>query len=277
MPRAMWSGSISFGLVNVPVKLYPAVREKTVQFHMLSKDGTCRLRRKLYCPDTNEEYDYRNTTRGYEVAPDQYVIVTDEELDAIRPAPGKGGNVIEITDFVNLADIDPLFYDRPYYLAPDRNGAKAYQLLHKAMSDTQKIGIAKFVMRRKEYLAAIRPLKDALCIETMHFADEVADVSELPGVGDESEVKLSKKELEVAEKLIDALGTKFEPSKYHEEYREKVMELIERKAAGEEVVTHVPAEEEAPRVLNLMKALEESLREAKKTGTPQKRQRRKSA
>src|SRR2546426_4331174 len=169
MSRAMWSGSITFGLVNVPIKLFPAVQDKDVHFHMLSKDGKCRLRRKLVCPETGKEYDFKETARGYEIAPDQYVIVHDEELRNLKPEAGRH---IEITDFVDLEEIDPVYYNRPYWLAPDEKGAKAYQLLLNAMLETAKVGIAKFVMRGKEYLAAIRPREGALCLEIMNFAEE---------------------------------------------------------------------------------------------------------
>jgi DNA end-binding protein Ku len=262
MPRAMWSGSITFGLVSVPVKMYPALLDRDIHFHLLSEDGRCRLRRKLHCPETGEDVDYRRTVRGYEVAPDQYVIVRDEELDALKP---KASRAIEILDFVDLTDIDPVYYDRPYYLAPDQAGARGYRLLHQAMSDMKKVGIASFVMRRKGYLAAIRPIEHALCLDTMHFADEVVSVDELPGITTGEQAEPAKKELDVARKLIEALATKFRPDKYRAEYRELVREMVERKAAGEEIVTHAPAVEEAPRVVNLMKALEESLREARKT------------
>lgn len=166
MPRAMWSGSISFGLVNVPVRMYTAVRDRGVHFHRLSPDGTCRLRNKLVCPDTGQEFDFKDTARGYEIAPGQYVIMRDEELENLKPEAGRS---IDIRDFVDLADIDPVYYDNTYYLAPDERGAKGYQLLLEVMKKQQKVGIAKFVMREKEYLAAIRPYKNALVLETMHL------------------------------------------------------------------------------------------------------------
>src|SRR5687767_9402214 len=148
MSRAMWSGSISFGLVNIPVKLHTAVRNREVHFHLLTKDGTCRLRRKLVCPDDDKEkeYDYKDTTRGYELGPDQYVVIKDEELSALWP---EARRTIDIQDFVGLSDIDPIYYEKAYYLMPDQNGTKAYRLLFEAMSRTKKVGIATFVMRHK--------------------------------------------------------------------------------------------------------------------------------
>ncbi len=264
--RSMWSGTITFGLVNVPIKLYPATHQKDVHFHLLTKDGECRLHRKLYCPETGKEYDFKDTARGYELAPDQYVLLDEEEIEALKP---ESGRTIEITDFVDLAEIDPVYYNKPYYLGPGKDGEKAYKLLHKAMSDSKKVGIAKFVMREKEYLAAIRPMGSVLCLETMNFADEVDDPAKVPGLP--IEARIQPKELEVARKLIDTQATEFKPEKYHETYREQVMELVKKKAKGEEIVAPEPQEEEEPRVFNLMKALEESLEHAKKEHGHRKR------
>jgi DNA end-binding protein Ku len=269
--RAMWSGTISFGLVNVPVKLYPALQDKDIHFHLLSKDGTCRLRRKLVCPETGDEYDYKDTARGFEVAPDQYIIVDQKELDSIKP---EAARTIEIKHFVDLEQIDPVYYDRPYYLVPDEHGATAYRLLLEAMKKSNRVGIARFVMRGKEYLAAIRPMEEALCLETMHFADEVANPEELPVPRD---LDLDRKQLDAAGKLIAVLETDFDPSAYKPEYRQRLTELIERKAAGEEIVTHEAAVQEAPNVMSLMRALEASVAEAKKASAGRKTRRRRTA
>ncbi|MBC7835530.1 MAG: Ku protein [Phycisphaerales bacterium] len=260
MARSIWSGTISFGLVNIPIKLFTAVRDTTIHFHMLSKDGQCRLRRRLVCPDTNEEYDFQDTARGYEVAPDQYVIIRDEELASVKP---EAGRTIEITDFVDLAEIDPIYYDRTYYLGPDARGGKAYRLLLDAMTQSGKVGIAKFVMRTKEYLAAIRPGRGILCLETMYFADEVQDAKGVVDVPAAKEV--NKKELQVAAQLIDALSGPFKPENYRDEHRDRVQELLDKKAAGETIRVSDEQEEEAPRVLSLMKALEASLAKSKKS------------
>lgn len=259
MARSMWSGSISFGLVNVPVKLYTAVRNKEVHFHMLTKDGKCRVRRKLVCPDTDEEVDYQDTTRGYEVAPDEYVVFEENELDALRP---EASRTINITDFVDLADIDPIYFQKPYYLAPDARAGKGYHLLLKAMRDSGKVAIATFVMRQKQYLAAIRPTKSILTLETMNYADEIVQPADIPGIDDLPAVEA--RELKMARQLIDALARKFEPKKYKDEYREELLKIIDRKAQGKEVRI-APAPEEPARVINLMKALEASLEEAKKS------------
>lgn len=273
MARSMWSGHISFGLVNIPIRLMTAVRDKGVHLHMLSPDGKCRLRRKLVCPETGEEFDFNQTVRGYEIAPDQYVVIGDEEADAIKP---EAGRAIEITEFVELDQIDPMYYERAYYLSPGEGGAKAYQLLLRAMEEKGRVAIGRFVMRQKQYLAALRPHGGAIVLETMRYADEVVRADEeldLP-----KNVKVSKGELKMAEQLIDVLASDtFEPQKYNDDYRDRLMDLIETKAQGEEVVVHAPTEEEAPRVINLMEALQKSVAEKEKASKASKTRRKKSA
>jgi DNA end-binding protein Ku len=257
MARSIWSGAISFGLVNVPVKLYSAVRDHSIHFHMLGPDGKCRLRRKLVCPETGKEIEWSETKRGFEVAPDQYVIIENEELNSLRPAATR---TIEIKDFVDLADIDPVYYSSPYYLVPDARAGKPFRLLHEAMEKSEKVGIATFVMRQKEYLAAIRPYKKIMVLETMNYADEIADDSELPEGN--LDAKVDKRELDMAQKLVEALSGEFDPRKYKDEYRLEVQKLIERKSEGEEI--HIAPAPEAPkRVNDIVKALEASLAEAK--------------
>lgn len=261
MAQAVWSGTISFGLVNVPVKMVVGVREKRVRFHLLSEDGSCRLRRKLYCPDTGEELDFRDTARGFEIAPGQYVLVQQEEIDEIKP---EKGNRIDIEDFVQLSEIDPIFYDRPYYLKPDKGGSKAYRLLLEAMQRTGKAAVGRFVMRERQYLAVMRPKDRALLLSTIHYADEVVDVDEVEGLPEE--VDLSKRELEMAEQLIDQMSHSFEPTAYRDEYRERLEQLIETKAAGGDISAIAPEEEgEQAQVIDLMDALKKSLGEEKKS------------
>lgn len=276
MARSFWSGSISFGLVNIPIKLATAVREKNIHFHMLSPDGTCRLRRKLYCPETGKEYDFSETARGYEIAPGQYIIMDEDELENLRP---EAGRAIQIAQFVDAAEIDPIYFDSTYYLVPDDPGVRAYRLLMEAMKKSDRVAVARFVMRQKEHLALIRVRDESLLLQTMHYADEVLSAEE---VGAKTEpVQLPAKEVQIAEQLIEALTAEFDPAEFRDEYRLKVEKLIERKAAGEEVVTPAVAEEEAPRIINLREALEKSLREAKKVEkqakTETRRSRRKSA
>ncbi|HTL28512.1 MAG TPA: Ku protein [Tepidisphaeraceae bacterium] len=258
MPRAIWSGSISFGLVNIPVKMFIATKEKRVQFHMLHDQDKSRLQFKRVSSSSGREVHNEHIVKGYEIGPDQYVIVEQSELEALAP---KQSRMVEIKDFVNLDEIDPLYYDKGYYLAPGEHAAKPYKLLVEAMEKSKRVAIASFVMREKEYLAAMRPVEGVLCLETMHFGDEVLDPKD---VVDLPSVKVDDREVNMAQKLIDSLTTNFDPKKYKDEYREKVLDLIEHKAKGEEVVTQPPAQEKPGRTINLMAALEASLAEARK-------------
>lgn len=254
MPRPMWSGSISFGLVNIPVKLYNAVKKKSIHFNQLRKSDGCRIRLKKVCPSDGAEVPAENIVKGYEVSPDQYVVVTSEELEAIQP---KNARAIAIADFVKLDQIDPLFYDSCYYLTPDKGAGKAYSLLLAAMQKTGKVAIARVVMRNKEYLTAIRPLGKTLALSTMHFADEViaADqLDELPTDIPEPD----KKELAMAEQLIESLSTDFEPAKYHDQYHAQVMAMLEKKAEGQTIISK-PEIKEGGKVIDLMAALEASI------------------
>jgi DNA end-binding protein Ku len=255
MPRAIWSGSISFGLVNVPVKLFTAVQPKDVRFNQLEAGTNARIKQKRVSAQTGEEVSFDNIVKGYEIAPDRYVVITPEELEALDP---KATHSIDIEDFVDLDQIDPIFFERPYYLVPESGGTKAYALLRDAMRDSGKVGIARLVLRTKQYLAAIRPLGDALVLETLLYGDEVVDQDalELPAEG---EVEVSDRELKIARQLIESLTDDFDPDKYRDEYRERVLELIERKAEGQEVVLQEAAAEETAEVVDLMAALEASL------------------
>ncbi|MDQ6927445.1 MAG: Ku protein [Actinomycetota bacterium] len=258
MPRPIWSGAISFGLVNVPVKLYSAVSSKDVRFHQLEAKTKARIKQKRVSADTGEEVPYDDIIKGYELSPNTYVPITPQELESLDPKVTK---TIDIEDFVDLDQIDPIYYERPYYLVPDKGGAKAYALLRNAMRETNKVGIARMVLRTKQYLAAIRPKDKALVIETMLFADEIvaADELDLP----DEDVDVAPREEKMARELIDSLTTDFEPDKYRDEYRVRVLELIEQKAAGQEIVVG-ETEEEPAKVVDLMAALEASLAAAKK-------------
>lgn len=253
MPRPIWSGAISFGLVNVPVKVFSATSSKDVRFHQLDGKSKSRIKQKRVSVATGEEVPYEDLIKAYEIAPDNYVTITPEELEALDP---KASKTIDIEDFVDLDQIDPVYYERPYYLVPDKGGQKAYALLRNAMRETNKVGIARVVLRTKQYLAAIRPKDDALVMETMLFADEVNPLDELDLPG--PDVDVTEREEKMARSLIDSLTTDFEPSKYRDEYRERVLKLIEQKASGQEIVVE-DAAEEAPRVVDLMAALEASL------------------
>jgi DNA end-binding protein Ku len=260
MPRAIWSGAISFGLVNIPVKLYSAVSKKTVRFHQIDAESGGRVRQKRVGPD-GEEIAYEQIVKGYEIGPDRYVTITPEELEALEPQKTR---TIDIEDFVDLEQIDPIYYDHPYYLAPDTGATKAYRLLVDAMEDSGKVAVARVVLRSKEHLVAIRPRDGALAMETMLFADEViaADSLEELAAAD-GDVQTSDRELAMANQLIDSLASDFEPEKYRDEYRERVLDLIERKAQGETIVIEEP-EAEPEKVPDLMAALEASIASAKK-------------
>jgi DNA end-binding protein Ku len=256
--RAIWSGSISFGLVNIPVKMHTAVREDRISFHMLHDQDKVRLQRKMVCPEDGKEVHPEHTVKGYEVAKGQYVIVQQNELQGCAPEKTRS---IEITDFVELAQIDPIYFDRAYYLTPAEHAAKPYRLLLEAMQRSGRVGIARIVMHDKEYLAALRTKGDALCLSTMHFGDEIVSTDQL---GDLPTAKVGEKELKAADQLIESLLTDFDPGKYHDEYKECVMKMIEKKANGEQIVieqaTHPRAAGKAP---DLMAALQASLAKAK--------------
>jgi DNA end-binding protein Ku len=255
MPRAIWTGAISFGLVNVPVKLYSATSPKTVRFHQISAKTGARIRQKRVDPSTGDEVPFEEIVKGYEISPDRYVLIDPDELDALDP---KATKTVDIEDFVDLEQIDPIYYDHSYYLAPNTGGEKAYRLLLDAMRESEKVGIGRVVIRSKQQLCALRPTGDVLTLSTMLFGDEVLPpdrLDELDGVG---EAEASDRELKMAQQLIDSLSREFDPAKYHDDYRERVLKLIERKAAGEEIAIE-PAAEEPEAAPDLMAALEASL------------------
>jgi DNA end-binding protein Ku len=259
MARAIWTGAISFGLVNVPVKLYSATSPKTVRFHQLSSKTGTRIRQKRVDPSTGEEVAYEDIVKGYELSPDRYVMIDTDELEALDPKVTK---TIDIEEFVDLQEIDPIYFDHSYYLAPTQGGAKAYRLLLDAMREAGKVGIGRVVLRTKQQLCALRPSGDVMTMSTMLFGDEVLPpdrIDELDAVG---EAEATKRELAMAQQLIDSLSSEFDPTKFRDEYRERVLELIERKAAGEEIAVQPQAEEEAP-APDLMAALEASLAEVR--------------
>ena len=256
MPRAIWTGSISFGLLNVPVKLYSAVSRRNISFRELRRSDGSRIRHKRVAEADGAEVAYDEIVKGYEIAPEQYLVITKEELEELDP---KKTRAIEIQDFVDLEEIDPIYFDHPYYLGPDKGAEKAYALLVKAMADEGKVAIARFVLRNKENLAAIRASGGVLLMATMRFSDEVVPPDEIAEQVAEGAEKPRKQEVEMARQLISSLSSKFDPTAYKDEYREELLALIERKAKGETVAA---PESEAPkptRAPDLMAALEESL------------------
>ncbi|MGF1598286.1 MAG: Ku protein [Acidimicrobiales bacterium] len=259
MPRAIWSGAISFGLVSVPVKLYSAVSRKTVHFNQLDAETNSRVRQKRVNA-SGDEVPYERIVKGYEISKDSYVVVTDDELAALSP---KSSRMIDISDFVDESEIDPVYYDSAYYLVPEELARKSYVLLTRAMEDAGRVAIASFVMRTKQYLVAIRPAAGALMMSTMVYADEVVDPADIPGLDDLDDIDATEAELAMASQLIDSLTTDFEPDRYEDSYRQQVLDLLEAKAAGEvtEIETAPAAEDEG--VVDLLAALEASVNAAK--------------
>jgi DNA end-binding protein Ku len=258
--RATWSGAISFGLVTVPVQLFTAVRPRTLRFRQLHAVTKAPVKQKRVDTTTGEEVAYSDLVKGYEVPGGGYVVVDPDELDELAP---EASRLIDIRDFVEQADIDPVYYDRPYYLAPDGEAAaKPYRLLAEAMGRSGKVAIATFVMRNKEHLAAIRAEDGLLVLSTMHHADEVLDPAELDVAGALADVEVRDREVEMAERLIDSLLTGFDPACYPDEHRARVEEYLEAKARGQDVAVPEP-ERETGNVVDLVAALEQSLERAK--------------
>jgi DNA end-binding protein Ku len=257
MARAIWSGAINFGLVSVPVKLYTAVKKKDIAFHQVDEKTGARIRNKRVSEKTGREVPYEQIAKGYEVANDEYVVIEPKELEKLDP---EATHTVDIEDFVELEQIDPIYYDHTYYLAPGPGGDKAYSLLLKAMKDSGKVAIGRVVIRTKQYLAAIRPYDRALALETMYFPDEIVPLSEVSGLPKQQ--RLSERELKMAKQLIGSLSTDFDADKYHDEYRKRVQDLIKKKAKGQTVTIHEKAKE-TPKVVDLIEALKASV---EKTG-----------
>ena len=256
MPRAIWSGSISFGLVNIPVKLFSAVKDREIHFNMLHEKDGQRIKQQLLCPAEDKVVTRAEIVKGYEVGEDQYVVVTDEELAELEP---KATRMIEIQDFVKVAEIDLVYFEHSYFMVPNEQSGKAYGLLLGAMKDSERIGIGKVVMRGKEYLTAIRPYGDTIVMETMHFAEEVVEASSIEEMPEMPEP--TERELKLAGQIIDTLAADFDPARYHDEYRDAVRDLIKTKSEGKEYVMPPPVAE--AKVIDLMAALEQSLSRAR--------------
>jgi len=257
MARAIWSGSISFGLLNVPVKLYSAVARRGISLREIRESDGARIRHRRVAEGTEEEVPYGEIVKAFEITPDRYVPLSKDEMAALAPEKTRA---IEVQDFVDLDQIDPIYFDSPYYLGPAEGAEKAYSLLAQAMQESGKVAIARFVFRNKEHLAALRPGDGVLTLTTMRFADEVVAPSELEDVLPSKQPKVAKQEVEMAEQLIESLTREFDPSAYSDEYREQLLALIERKAEGKDVMA-APAPE-APKATaapDLMSALEESI------------------
>jgi DNA end-binding protein Ku len=254
--RAIWSGAINFGLVSVPVKMYTAVKPKDIAFHQVDEKTGARIRNKRVSEKTGREVPYEQIVKGFEVANDEYVVIEPKELEEIAP---EATHTIDIEDFVELEQIDPIYYQTTYFLSPASGGDKAYALLLKAMKDNDKVAIGRVVIRTKEYLAAIRPYERALALETMFFPDEIVSVGDVPSLPKQQ--RLGDRELKMARQLIDSLSTDFDPDKYHDEYRKRVQSLIKKKAKGETITIHEEAKE-TPKVIDLIEALKASVEQS---------------
>lgn len=261
MPSTAWSGAISFGLVSIPVKLYSAVSRKSVRFHQVDTRTGARVKQKRVSAADGSEVAWDDIAKGYEQANGEYVLLTDSDLSALD---AKATKTIEIEQFVDLSEIDPIMYDAPYNVVPDPSTPKPYALLLEAMEESGKVAIARFVMRSKEHICALRPLDGRLVLSTMVYPDEVNDPAELEALEAVSDVTISAKERKVAEALIESLTEPFEPGEYRDEYREKVLDLIEARASGATEVVEGGPEEEDDKVVDIMAALEASIAEAKK-------------
>jgi DNA end-binding protein Ku len=264
MARAIWSGSVSFGLLNVPVKLYSAVARRGISLREVRASDGARIRHRRVAEGTEEEVPYEEIAKAFEISPDRYVPLSKDEIAALAPERTRA---IEVQDFVDLDQIDPIYFDSPYYLGPAEGAEKAYSLLARAMQESGKVAIARFVFRNKEHLAALRPSDGVLTLTTMRFADEVVPPAELEDVLPSGKPKVAKREVEMAERLIDSLTRDFDPGAYRDEYREQLLALIEHKAEGKEVLSAPPPEEPQPTgAPDLMSALEESIAAVKERG-----------
>lgn len=260
MPRTVWSGAISFGLISIPVKLFSAVSHQTVRFNQIDSKSGARVKMVRTSAKTGEEVAYGDIVKGYDLGDDNYVILTDAEMESIAP---KASRSIDLVDFVEEADIDPIFYESGYFLAPDEMARKPYALLVEALESSGRVGIATFVMRSKQHLAAIRPVDGRLMLSTMLYADELVDPAEIPGLADLDDVEVKDAEKVMAAQLVESLAADFDPSNYEDTYRHKVMELIQAKSEGD--ITKVEAVDAGPtaEIVDLMAALEASVAAAK--------------
>src|SRR6266852_458719 len=254
VPRAIWSGVITFGMVSIPVQLFPATQDKDVSFHLLHKPDHSRIKFKRWCAAEDREVDQDELVKAFEVSKDQYVEISDEDLEKL-PLPAR--HTIELSAFVNSAEIDPIYYEKSYYLAPEETGVKPYALLMKVLETKGVTGVASIAIRNKESLCALRPSDGTILLETLHYPDEIREREDsLPSVS------INERELAIASSLVDALAEQFDPSKYHDHYREALLELIKAKTEGREVV--VPESQEPGQVTDIMEALRASLEQARK-------------
>jgi DNA end-binding protein Ku len=264
MARAIWSGTISFGLLNVPVRLFSAVARRNIALREIRESDNSRIKHKRVAEGTDEEVPYENIVKAYELTPGQYVPLSKDEMSALAPEKTRA---IDVQDFVDIEEIDPMYFDSPYYLGPADGAEKAYSLLAAAMESSGKAAISRFVFRNKEHLAAIRASDGVLTLTTMRFHDEVVPPSDLDDALPDKKPKVAKREQQMAEQLIDSLSTEFEPDAYKDEYREQLLALIEQKAEGKEIVAPETEAPKATKAPDLMAALEKSIAAVKEKGS----------
>jgi DNA end-binding protein Ku len=255
MARSIWKGAVSFGMVSIPIKLYTATEEKDVSFHMLHKADGVRIKQQRYCPEDDAVIEWNDVARGYEIAPEQYVIMEPEDFEKV---PVDTTRTIEITDFVPAAQIDPIYYQKTYYLEPDKVGGKPFTLLREVLKGSELVALAKITLRQKEQLCTLRVYDNTIALETMLYADELRSTADLDIPED---IVVNEKELAMAKSLVDMLTGEFKPEKYHDNYREALLELIGRKAEGQEITRPAPV---AGKVTDLMEALRASIDAAKR-------------
>ncbi len=258
MAHALWTGAINFGLVTIPVKLQTAIRTNDLRFNFLHKTDEGRINNVRRCSLDGEEVGYADLVRGYEYEKGRYVILSDEDFDSVNPEATQS---VDIVQFVDLAEINPMFFDKPYYLEPEKRGRHAYALLREALTESGKVGIAKVVIRSREHLAALKPNGDALILELMHFEDEIVEQStlELPSIE-----KPAANEMKVAKMLIDTMTEAFDASKFKDTYKEQILAMIDARAAGKETPKAETTAPKASNVVNLMDMLQRSLEQSKK-------------
>jgi DNA end-binding protein Ku len=269
MPRAMWKGAISFGLVTIPVAVYPATEEKTLRFNQLHDEDGGRIRYKRVCEKDGEEVTFEHIVKGYEVEKDRYVVLTDDDFDAV---PVASSRAIDIVQFVDIDEIDPMLFKKSYYLVPEETGAKAYALLREAMKEDDRVGVAKVSFRDREHLAALRFKDDAFVLETMFWPDEIR-LADFGGVDVNADVR--DQELTMARQLIDSLTSDWTPEQYSDAYRDALIQIVEAKLNGQEIEVVEP--EPAAKVVDLMEALKASVAAAKKDAGATKPAKKKAA
>jgi len=272
MPRAIWNGAISFGLVNVPVKLFNAVSKKDVRFNQLHASDGSRIQMRRFCAAEGEEVPTDEIVRGYEVSKGRYVVISDEEIEAARP---HGTHQIAIEEFVDLAEIDPVVYDSSYHAAPERTATRAYALLRDAMRDANRVGIGRFALRTRESVCAVRATETGLIVSTLAYADEIVPTDSIPEIA-ELDVEATEKERAMAVMLIDSMTVPLDLAQYRDTYRDAILDVIQRKAAGEIIATPEPVSTAEAPVADIMAALEASLAAAKERAEPAKKPARRS-